>query len=211
MKKCHLSIEFAHLYADQYFSVEQQYSLQLACRKSHHAAANGESVATLVMIDDLHASEVRTDALRLRQEISQSGGWVDNIVFESSLIPGSLQFIEYIPQSLVWCETFRRERKQVLFTETVYGPTPLLSIRNGRKIPSCAALSATLLLMRLGELRSIRGVTCAEHAITIIEERFRHLEQSAHALISMTRFAPCLERVETILFEVPEESFLHAA
>lgn len=211
MKKCDLSIEFAHMYADQQFTVEQQFSLELAIRRQYQARHAGESVATLIMIDDLHASEIITDALRLRQEVTRYGGWVDNVVFESSLVPGSLDLIASIPPSLIWRETFRRERKEVLFMETSAGTTPLLTIKKGLKTPSCAVLSATLLLTRLGALRAIRGVTCADRAVTILEERFRHLEQCAHSIITMTRYAMYRERIETVLFEVPEDLYQNAA
>lgn len=206
-----VSIEFAHLYADQQFSAEQQYSLMLAQEKKRQAVSAGESVVTLVMIDDLHASEVIIDAPRLRQAVTRNGGSVDNVIFESSLIPGSIQLIESIPKSLVWTEAFRRERKEVLFMETSAGPTPLMSVKNGRRVPSCAILSATLLLTRLGALSSIKGITCAARAVTIVEERFRFIEQCAHSIITMTRFAEYRAQIETVLFETPEESLLNAA
>ena len=140
-----------------------------------------------------------------------NGSRVDTVIFESALIPGSLALISSIPANRTWTETFRREQKQVLFTETAQGPTPLLTIKRGRNLPSCAVLSATLLLTRLGALRSIPGVLPATSAVTVIEERFRFLEESALSLISMTSNAKYLDQIETIHFETPEECLLNAA
>lgn len=206
-----ISIEFAHLYADQQFLSEQQYSLMLAARHQKTCEQRGLSVSMLVMIDDLHASSLFMDRNRLRHHVLRYGGTVDDIILESSLIPAALELIATVPSSLVWCEAFRRERKTVLFMETPQGTTPLLTTRKGRHMPSCAVLSATLLLTRLGALGPVAGITPSRQALTIIEERFRHVEACAHSIIEKTRFADCLERIETIHFNAPEEQQLFAA
>jgi hypothetical protein len=211
MSKHDLSIEFAHIYADRYFAEEQQYSLQLAKEKKHHALLSGKSVTTLVMIDDLHASRVITGASQIKDIVAQNGDSVDNIVFESSLVPAALELIDNLPNSLIWRESFCRRSKTVLFLKTLTGAVPLLTIKDGRQIPSCAALSATLLLARLGALRSVKGVVSARNVVTIIDERFRYLEQCAHSIISTTCYAQFLMRIDTILFETPEARFLNAA
>lgn len=195
MNECFdVSIEFSHLYADQAFGREQARSLQILRGERTTLESRGLRVSSVVLLDDLHISHLRTTVEDTRASLLALGEDVDAVIPESALRAGAKRMIKTLPRQALFYEPFRRAAKRVLFARTPAGPIALGSITKRPFEPTCALLVATWSLARLGRIE-VPGVPAAERVISIVGERYRDVERKALALVSLSRFAGDTERI----------------
>lgn len=199
MTQCDVSIECAHIYADEVVSDQHAESVLIARQETARLAHRGKTVRSVVLIDDIHATARRTTSDEVRRMIAQFGHDVDAVVEESSLIAVTKRVIRRLPRESLYWEPFRRAAKRVLFLATADGAIALGGVNNGRFEPTCALLVAAWHLARLGAL-PVQGVPTAKLVTSVLEERYRSVEMKALRIIEASRLREFAKGITHIFY-----------
>ena len=157
MVSCDVSIECAHIYADEVFNERHGASVAIARREVKRLEASGKTVRSLVLIDDIHVTRSLISPNEVHRTVHGFDHSIDAVVHESSLIHAAKRLITKLPRKSLYFEPFRRAPKRVLFLDTPEGAVALGSITARPFEPACALLVAAWNLARLGEI-SVPGV-----------------------------------------------------
>jgi len=199
MVNCDVSIECAHIYADQGLSRSHARSLAIARRESRRWVAAGRTVRSAVLVDDLHVGSSITSSDEVRRWASELGFGVDSVVEESALVAVAKRVIKSLPRHSLYWEPFRRASKRVLFLQSNGLGIALGTIADRRFEPTCALLIAAWNLVRLGVF-PVDGVPTAQVATSVLEERYRAVEIKALRIIEASPHRTLTARVSHIFY-----------
>jgi hypothetical protein len=199
MVSCDVSIECAHIYADERLGRSQVRSVALARRESRRWAAEGQTVRSAVLIDDLHAGGSVVASEEVRRWASQLGFGVDMVIEESALVAAAKHVIRSLPRSELYWEPFRRASKRVLFLRHNAEGIALGTIAERCFEPTCALLVAAWHLARLGVF-PVDGVLTAKFVTSVLEERYRPVEMKALRIIESSRYRALSTRISHIFY-----------
>jgi hypothetical protein len=192
-----VSVEFSHVYSDQELGDTQLRSLRRARRARRHLESQGKTVLSLILLDDIHVSQSLRSAEDIKKEIEHRGGQVDAVIRESDVVHGVDTFLRGLCSTRLKLESFRTPRRQVVFLNVGTKRIALGTRSKGVFIPTCALLSAVWHVARLGEI-CVPGIPSASTSLTILEERYRELEQKALAIIQASAFRDAISKIEHV-------------
>jgi hypothetical protein len=199
MVSCDVSIECAHIYADENLTRAHATSLAIAQRESLRWKAEGRTVRSVVLVDDIHVEASKITPQQIKGWAARFGFGVDMVVEESALKAVAKGVIRSLPRRNLYWEPFRRAPKRVLFLRCNEGGIALGTIVDRHFEPSCALLVAAWNLSRLGAF-SVGGLPTAERATSILEERYRSVEMKALRIIEASRHRAFAGRISHIFY-----------
>lgn len=199
MVTCDVTIECAHIYADERFTGAHARSVAIARRESRRCMAQGRTVKSAVLIDDIHASGSGISPGDVARWSTQLGFGVDLVVEESTLVTGAKHVIRSLPRRDLYWEPFRRASKRVLFLRDGAEGIALGTIVDRRFQPTCALLISAWNLARLGAF-PVEGMVTAWTATSVLEERYRGVEMKALRIIEASRYATLATRISHIFY-----------
>lgn len=203
-----LSIELAHIYADQDFSDEQRMSIDHAQKVIDQFKSQG-AVVTTVLIDDLHVEQTSLDVDGYVKTLEEKGIIVDQVVFEGKLSPISDHIIRILPHDRLKWESFKRGQRRVLNFHSDSGEViGLKIIRDDREEHTCAILSAAWSLCRLGiypfppeSIMNLTGKsTYGVNVVSVLHGKFEGVERKVLTLIKACGFDLVVPRLNHIFF-----------
>lgn len=187
MVSCDVSVECAHIYADETLTCAHATSLVIAQRESLRWRSEGRTVRSAVLVDNIHVADSKITPQQIKGWAARLGFCIDIVVEESALKEVAKGVIRALPRRDLYWEPFRRASKRVLFLRCNEGGIALGTIVDRHFEPSCALLVAAWNLTRLGAF-AVEGVPTAESATSILEERYRGVEMKALQIIEASRF-----------------------
>ena len=209
MNKVSYNIEFAHIYADEGFNEEQRKSIDVAKKIISKIREKGNTYCCTILIDDYHPTFSSLDVEKLIARIKSVGFPVDHVGFEGKLVGEGNKLLENIPEEMKKTEIFHKPEKKVVCL-----------VEKGEKIGledkfefcnrhTCALLSATWSLIRLGKLNhSNIGIISktekpfiAHKIITILPKTFEHTEQKVIEIIKESNFSHDVNNISYEFFE----------
>lgn len=199
MVSCDVSIECAHVYADESFTERHSESVAIAKRVARRLQESGKTVRSLVLLDDIHVTRAALTPHEIRRGVTMCGHLVDAVVNESSLIHAAKRLIATLPRRRLYFEPFRRAPKRVLFLDTPEGGVALGSIAARPFEPTCALLVATWNLARLGEI-SVPEVPTAREVTSVLEERYRAVERKAALIMNASPYRAAHARLTHVFY-----------
>jgi len=199
MVSCDVTIECAHIYADEKFTGVHARSVAIARLESRRWIAQGRTVRSAVLIDDIHASSSVISSDEVARWAARLGFDVDMVVEESTLVAGAKHVIRSLPRRELYWEPFRRASKRVLFLRDGGEGIALGTIVDRRFQPTCALLIAAWNLARLGAF-PVEGIVTAQIATSVLEERYRSVEMKAVRIIEASRYRALSTRISHIFY-----------
>ncbi len=199
-------LEFAHIYADADFGVEQIVSILHA--KKVASQFKGQTVSA-VLVDDLHIDKNTLDVHDFVKGIRAAGLHVDHVAFESRFDVIADQIITCIPEDQLILETFRKTGKQVLNLVVGDQKIGLKTITLEGKVHTCAMLSAAWTLCRLGAYpfphNSVVSFTeaplYAHHAVSVLHDRFDVVERKVRDIMRAAQHTDKLDKFIHVFYE----------
>lgn len=187
-------LEFAHIYADTEFGRDQLRSALIA--KQILGESGGRTVSA-VLVDDLHIDRNTLNLHSLASSIRAAGIKVDHIAFESRFDVVADQIIQAIPEEMLSLETFRKQKRQVLNLALGDTRIGLKTFEQGREVHSCALLSASWSLCRLGIFPFPQGSllsftdapVIARRATSILHRSYDPVERKVREIIRVAGHA----------------------
>ena len=196
MLKLDYNIEFAHIYADEEFGKEQIKSIEILKKIIDKLQKQNKSFVVSLLIDEFHPVVFNLNEEKIIQEFKKHGVDVDFIGYESKLGSVSDQLIKEIPLSEIKMEHFHKPEKEVLVLEEGNSKTGLREEFKFMYRHTCAMLSATWSLCRLGIYKipedAIHNITGkafeANKLITILPSKYKPVEDKVIEIIKATKF-----------------------
>lgn len=196
MNKVDFNIEFAHIYADQEFGKEQLKSIEITRKIISDLESKNKTYCCTILIDDYHPAFSKLDVKKLISKIGSAGVNLDYVGFESNMVGEANILLEIIPKNMKKVEKFHHPQKDVVCLvekEKLIGLEEEYDFCNRH---SCALLSATWSLLRLGLLDNsginLMKITeksfTANNLITILPKRFEEVEKKVLEIIRTTKY-----------------------
>ncbi len=191
MNKVDFSIEFSHIYLNEIFSVEHEYSIKSA-RDVIASLPTSASYNLNVLIDDYNASEEVLDTAVLLRIFTKEAIRPDFLAFEANLA-------FYVEDILNCMQEGRLKRGYLRFIAK-------------KKIP-CSLMIVAWYFLRLGILEPKQEVLTYEavgqnakpfagtHLITILPNRFEGVERLADKIIETTPYGYISKQIYRVYYD----------
>lgn len=182
-------IEFAHIYQDKFIEEEQINSI-LILKKLNLCKENN---IFSILVDDYNLKEKKWNNAYLIEKIKEHNVQLDFIFFESKFKNKVEELIDKLPKENLKIETFKKEKKTVLFykknNKKIALKTKYLS---GEEKYSCIALSTCWKLSKLGHftfpedsyMELNNKSLNIETTITILPKKYKKVEDNVCFLIN---------------------------
>ncbi len=194
------NIEFGHIYAHEELGWDQRESVRIVKELCRDLARDGHSFVLSVLIDDFNAPRRTLRASSYLASLAELGAPVDFVGYESRFVPTADGLIERLPPAQLTMSNFRERARRVLLFRSdpyVFG---LREHSSSGYRHTCAILSASWALCRLGYLPSPRrgvvpldvknrAVFSADRTLTILPRAYQRVEQKVNALIRASPFS----------------------
>lgn len=162
-----------------------------------------------ILIDDFHATSANLTKEDLTQECHSQGINLDFIAYESKLTTIADQLIREVPRRLLKMEYLSNTEEEILILENGNARIGLGKHTQHKFRHTCALLSASWLLCRLGAYqipsRALKrfgsGLFEARKALTILPDKYRKVESKALEIIRSTRFKDNITNIEYHFFK----------
>jgi hypothetical protein len=200
LAKLDLSLEFAHIYADESLSNSQLLSSKIFRDIADRARANGTTLESVVLIDDIHVKNAQ-EKHQLKQTLISRFEQVDNLIFESELLSASKQLLRALPKKQLVYKPFQKAIRKVLFLENEDHSVSLAHFGNKSFKPTCALLVATWHLLRLGAISGVK-ITPARTSLSILEEKYREVEEKAKKIIENSDYHGFVSQISHEFYKV---------
>lgn len=210
MDKLEYNIEFAHIYADEEFGEEQIKSIEILKNVIARLKKERQTFVISVFIDEFHPVIFKLDERKMIAEFKKHGIEVDFVGYESKLGDISNQLIQELPKSMLKLEHFHKPEKEVLIFEEDNKKIGLKEEFKFAYRHTCALLSASWSLCRLGiykipseAINNLNKKTFeAKRIITILPEKYRPVEDKVLEIITATRFKKSIENIQYEFFKL---------
>lgn len=176
-----LSIEYAHIYTNQQFDVEQKKSVELL--EDIMQDKDKKDLVFTIMIDDYSFPDPTFDYHDLITHLSNSGFIPDISIRESMLIKE--------------CDNVLSKINNIDLKNSIVS-----YIKEKKKYP-CSLFIATWYLVRLGCIKAdfFPEVFNAKKLLNILPESFKSFEEKGFEIIKNTEFSHLLNNIENMYFE----------
>ncbi|WCF11608.1 hypothetical protein NDS46_30140 (plasmid) [Paenibacillus thiaminolyticus] len=198
-------IEFSHIYRDKPFSQEQIDSILITKKLSDEFFRQGKTITTSVMIDDYHIQNSVWSNEYLFESLQRWGYLPDQIVSERSFLRLSQHIISLIPDELKSIETFKKEKKKVVFFEDGRCKFALKDVYGDREVVKCVALSCAWMLSKLGifpfpensfQTLTSKKLQSSNMIITVLDKKYMPLEDKVITLIECLGYGKEKKRIQ---------------
>ena len=205
------NIEFGHIYSHEEFGSEHRESLRVLSDVCRRLDANGHSYVLSVLIDDFNAPKRTLRASRYLRELAAHGAKVDYIGDESRFVPTADMLIETLPRSQLTLSSFRDRARNVLLFRSDPHLFGLREHSSSGYRHTCAILSASWALCRLGYIErprrgtvpigpQVRAPFHADRTITILPRTYQRIEEKVSALICASPFSKAMRQMSYQFF-----------
>ena len=188
IRKTDYNIEYAHIYADERFGIEQERSIKKLKKIINQLKQKNKSYVLAVLVDEYNAVRYILNIKNYLEKLKKLDAEPDFIGFESRLAP---------------CKNLilREMKGKIKKNYQNY-------IKKHKKLP-CSLLVAVWHLKRLGLIETKRGdLNClnkkksfiARNIITILPEKYRKVEERALEIIKSTKFKRYSDNIINIFF-----------
>jgi hypothetical protein len=179
-----VSVEFAHIYADEAFGDEQIAGARELLRQARRMAVTGQTYSLAVLIDDYNPAVNTLDTSDFVRSLAAHGAAPDHVVLESSIAPIAQEFLRSVS---------RRERRSLERHAESRGRMP------------CALLLAAWHLIRLGApvsapVAAAGWPPAGDESLTILPARFAPVEDRALEIIDASPYRDFATRVRHSFF-----------
>jgi len=184
------SIEYAHIYTDQQFGLEQQKSIQQLDSLIKKLKAQNKKYSLTVLIDDYNPEKNNLDQEKFIKQLKIHGAKPHFFGFESQMAQDAPQLLEELDAKT------RREYRTY--------------IKKRQKVP-CSLLAAVWYLKRLGLIKTRqkeiiildkrRKYLVAKKIISILPKKYRAIEKKALEIIQKTRFQKYAPNISHVFFD----------
>jgi hypothetical protein len=176
-----LSIEYAHIYTNQQFDIEQKKSVELL--EGIMQDKDKKDLVFTIMIDDYSFPDPTFDYHDLITHLSCSGFTPDISIRESMLIKD--------------CDSVLSKINSIDLKNSIIG-----YIKEKKKYP-CSLFIATWYLIRLGciEADFFPDALIAKKLLNILPQSFKPFEEKGFEIIKNTEFFHVLDNIENMYFE----------
>lgn len=210
MNKLNYNIEFAHIYADEQFGNEQVKSIEILKKVISNLEKNNKSFVISVLIDEFHPVVFKLNENEMMEEFLKYDIAVDFVGYESKLGVVADELINYLPKSMLKLEHFHKPEKEALVLEDHNGKIGLKEEFEFAYRHTCALLSASWSLCRLGifkipqdAVHNLGNKTFEAHkVITILPEKYRTVEDKVIEIIKSTKFNDVVKNIEYEFFKI---------
>ena len=202
-------VEFAHIYADSIFGIEQDESLTVMKGYLDRESTADSLVVAAILIDDLHVKANTLDVTEFIRCILRRGLAPDHVVFEGKLAPVAETIIHRLPSdALVW-DTFRKQNKRVLSYLTPEGAKiGLKNVYEDHEEHTCALLSAAWSLCRAGVcefppesiVRLTEAPVTGERVVSVLHSKYEGVEAKVIELIRAIGHEDLVPRLDLVFF-----------
>jgi hypothetical protein len=175
-----ISIEYAHIYTNNYIGDEQKFSLEILSSVTKNNP--GKNLSLVVMIDDYSFPDPSFDYQTFTDWLKEQGFEPDLVLRESQLIPSCDETLKLIGDEKL--------KKQI--SDYV----------REKKYP-CSLFVATWYLLRLGYIKSsiFNEESISDKLINILPMSFKPFEERAFEIIKSTQFSEAVAKIENKYFE----------
>lgn len=210
MEKPDYNIEFAHIYADEQFDTEQIKSGEILKEVITRLERKNKTFVVSVLIDEFHPVMFKLNEGEMVDELKKHGISVDFIGYESKLGVVADDLINFLPQSMLKLEHFSKSEKEALVLQNHNGKIGLKEEFEFTYRHTCALLSASWSMCRLGILkippdavRNLSGKTFeAKNLITILPEKYRSVEDKVVGIVRSTKFNDVILNMKYEFFKI---------
>ena len=190
------NIEFSHIYSDETFGDEQLRSMQILKKVVSNMEKENKTFVVSILIDEFHPTTFILDEEKIVSKFKKYGITVDFVGYESKFGGVADKVIKNIPKSLLKFELFDKSQKEVLLLRKNKLKIGLKEKSKFGVKHTCALLSASWTLCRLGAFRvplgSVRNFTGksfdAKKTITILPEKYRSVECNVINILNFSKF-----------------------
>ena len=182
-------IEFAHIYQDKFIEEEQINSILILKKLNLFKENNILSI----LIDDYNLKEKKWNNSYLIEKIKEYNVPLDFIFFESKFKNKVEELINKLPKENLKIETFKKEKKTVLFYKKNNKKIALKTIYLSKKEKySCIALSTCWKLSKLGcftfpedsYIKLNNKSLNRDYTVTILPKKYKKIEDNVCFLIN---------------------------
>jgi hypothetical protein len=161
------------------------------------------------LIDEFHPVILKLDEKKMVEEFKKHGIEVDFIGYESKLGNISNQLIQELPKSMLKLEHFSKPEKEALILEEGYKNIGLEEEFKSVFRHTCALLSASWSLCRLGiyqipsdAINKLKNKPFeAKKIITILPEKYHPVEDKVLEIIKSTKFKKMIRNIKYEFFK----------
>lgn len=207
-EKLSYNIEFAHIYADERFDKEQIRSVERLHKFTSGLQRN--SWVCTILIDDFYPTVSLLTEDELMSECERWGARPDFIGYESKFTTIADLLIDRLPKPVLKMRYFDQPESEVLVLSSGNASIDLRKKSENGVRHTCALLSASWLLCRLGVYKAPRDAIRSfkrksfesELAYTILPSKYQPVEQKAKEIIKAAGFSNKIPFVEHEFFDL---------
>ena len=216
MKKVDYNIEFAHVYSDDKFSLEQKTSSEILKKTIENLKKDNKTFVSVILIDDYLPSYSYLDLYDFLKSVKKTGFPPSYVAYESQLHPLAKKLIALIDEKNTLEEKIemkvKSDRDTILLNK---GTTSSISLKDKyfAKINDyieTSVLIAAWYLIRLGivikpglikETKYTKKLPfVGENIISIIPKKYKHVDESAKAILACTPYKTAIKKIHNIYF-----------
>jgi hypothetical protein len=198
-----VNIEFSHVYSSEGFTEEHAKSVDILKELSRRMNFEQCVSAHAVLVDDRTKNPV-ISLSEIVSTITSRGASIDWIALESKLEESALHFLNSFLRSFVRRTFNKKQRCFDEYCEVQGERIRLVKDADDKRKPTCALVSATWALARLGLITLPREALlqlgrqpfAGSRNITILHKKFFSVEQKALAIIGLSPFSEARSRIE---------------
>ncbi|MCK5474048.1 MAG: hypothetical protein KAI53_01465 [Candidatus Aenigmarchaeota archaeon] len=216
MKKVDYNIEFAHVYSDDKFSLEQKTSSEILRKTIENLKKDNKTFVSAILIDDYQPSYSYLDVYDFLESVKNSGFSPSYIAYESQLHSLATKLISLINKKNILekkTETKIKSNRDTILLDTDSHSTISLKdeyFAKSKDYIETSVLIAAWYLVRLGiftkpglikETKYTKKIPfVGENIMSIIPKKYRQVDEDAKAIISCTPYKIALKKIHNIYF-----------
>ncbi len=216
MKKVDYNIEFAHVYSDDKFSLEQKTSSEILRKTIENLKKDNKTFVSTILIDDYQPSYSYLDVYDFLESVKNSGFSPSYIAYESQLHSLATKLISLINKKNIFeekTETKIKSNRDTILLDTDSHSTISLKdeyFAKSNDYIETSVLIAAWYLVRLGiftkpglikETKYTKKLLfVGENIISIIPKKYKHVDESAKAIIACTPYKTAIKKIHNVYF-----------
>ena len=216
MKKVEYNIEFAHIYSEGRFSLEQRTSFKILNKTIERLKKENKTYVTAILIDDYQPSYSYLDICAFLESVKELGVPPSYIAYESQLHSLANKLLASIDEKHIIKEKtdikIKSNKDTLLLSK---GSVSSISLKDEffAKLDDYIetnVLIAAWYLVRLGifnkpglikETKYTRKIPFAgENILTIIPRKYIHVDESAKTILKYCGYGHLLDRIHVVTF-----------
>jgi hypothetical protein len=202
-------VEFAHIYADEVFGMEQHQSLEVMKSYLDRECDTNSLVVSAILIDDLHIQDNTLDVTEFIRCILRRGLAPDHVIFEGKLGPVAQQIIDLLPPASLSWQNFKGGKRVLSYRGPEGRLIGLLSVTEDHSEYTCALLSAAWSLCRAGIyefpqdsiVRLTEAPVSGHRVVSVLHRKYEGVEAKVIELIRGSGHADLVDRLELVFFD----------